>query len=98
VSLKGFEVGDAPCSASGLPRDRGSAPGFPVRWCVLTYTYEGERIELFVTEYVIVRKRGEILIESPAGQLAGIWMLGERLATGRHQLEGRPRQAIEASL
>ena len=31
----------------------------------LRYTYEGERSELFSTEYVIVRKQGEIVIESP---------------------------------
>jgi hypothetical protein len=31
----------------------------------LRYTYEGERSELFNTEYVIVRKQGEIVIESP---------------------------------
>jgi hypothetical protein len=31
----------------------------------LRYTYEGERSELFSTEYVIVRKKGEIVIESP---------------------------------
>jgi hypothetical protein len=31
----------------------------------LRYTYEGERSELFSTEYVIVRKRGEIVIEGP---------------------------------
>ena len=30
------------------------------------YTYEGERSELFGTEYVIVRKRGNIVIESPS--------------------------------
>src|SRR5215216_7804248 len=30
----------------------------------LRYTYEGERSELFSTEYVIVRKQGEIVIES----------------------------------
>ena len=32
----------------------------------LRYTYEGERSGLFSTEYVIVRKQGEILIESPS--------------------------------
>jgi hypothetical protein len=32
----------------------------------LHYTYEGERSELFKTEYVIVRKQGEIVIESPS--------------------------------
>jgi hypothetical protein len=32
----------------------------------LRYTYEGERSELFSTEYVIVRKQGEIVIESPS--------------------------------
>jgi hypothetical protein len=32
----------------------------------LRYTYEGERSELFNTEYVIVRKQGEIVIESPS--------------------------------
>jgi len=32
----------------------------------LRYTYEGERNELFSTEYVIVRKQGEIVIESPS--------------------------------
>src|SRR5215203_4185125 len=31
----------------------------------LRYTYEGERSELCSTEYVIVRKQGEIVIESP---------------------------------
>ena len=31
----------------------------------LRYTYEGERSELSSTECVIVRKRGDILIESP---------------------------------
>jgi hypothetical protein len=31
----------------------------------LRYTYEGERSELISTEYVIVRKQGEIVIESP---------------------------------
>jgi|SRR5215207_3707965 len=32
----------------------------------LRYTYEGERSELFGTEYVLVRKQGEIVIESPS--------------------------------
>lgn len=32
----------------------------------LRYTYEGERSELISTEYVIVRKQGEIVIESPS--------------------------------
>jgi hypothetical protein len=32
----------------------------------LLYTYEGERSELFGAEYVIVRKQGEIVIESPS--------------------------------
>jgi hypothetical protein len=32
----------------------------------LRYTYQGERSGLFSTEYVIVRKRGEIVIESPS--------------------------------
>ena len=32
----------------------------------LRYTYEGERSELFGTEYVIVRKQGELVIESPS--------------------------------
>ena len=32
----------------------------------LRYTYQGERSELSSTEYVIVRKRGEILIQSPS--------------------------------
>jgi hypothetical protein len=32
----------------------------------LRYTYQGERRELFSTEYVIVRKRGEIVIQSPS--------------------------------
>jgi hypothetical protein len=32
----------------------------------LRYTYEGERSELFSTEYVIVRKQSEIVIESPS--------------------------------
>jgi hypothetical protein len=31
----------------------------------LRYTYQGERSELFGAEYVIVRKQGEIIIESP---------------------------------
>jgi hypothetical protein len=30
----------------------------------LRYTYQGERRELFSTEYVIVRRRGEIVIQS----------------------------------
>ena len=30
----------------------------------LRYAYDGERIELLGTEYVIVRKRGEVVIES----------------------------------
>jgi hypothetical protein len=32
----------------------------------LRYTYEGERSALYSTEYVIVRKQGEIVIESPS--------------------------------
>jgi hypothetical protein len=32
----------------------------------LRYTYEGERSELLSTEYVIVRKQGEIVIERPS--------------------------------
>jgi hypothetical protein len=32
----------------------------------LRYTYEGERSELLSTEHVIVRKQGEIVIESPS--------------------------------
>jgi hypothetical protein len=32
----------------------------------LRYTYQGERSELFGAEYVIVRKQGEIIIESPS--------------------------------
>ena len=32
----------------------------------LRYTYEGERSELLSTEYVLVRKQGEIVIESPS--------------------------------
>jgi hypothetical protein len=32
----------------------------------LRYTYQGERSGLFSTEYVIVRKQGEIVIESPS--------------------------------
>jgi hypothetical protein len=32
----------------------------------LRYTYEGERSELVSTEYVIVRKRGDIVIEGPS--------------------------------
>jgi hypothetical protein len=32
----------------------------------LRYTYEGERSELLSTEYVIVRKQGEIVIQSPS--------------------------------
>jgi hypothetical protein len=31
----------------------------------LRYTYEGERSELISREYIIVRKQGEIVIESP---------------------------------
>ena len=33
----------------------------------LNYTYEGERSELFGKEYVIVRRQGEIVIQSPSG-------------------------------
>src|SRR5829696_1713390 len=33
----------------------------------LRYTYEGERSELSGTEYVIVRKQGEIVIQSSSG-------------------------------
>jgi hypothetical protein len=32
----------------------------------LRYTYEGEQSELFGTDYLIVRKQGEIVIESPS--------------------------------
>jgi hypothetical protein len=32
----------------------------------LSYTYQGERSELLSTEYVIVRKQGEIVIQSPS--------------------------------
>ena len=32
----------------------------------LRYTYEGERSDLLSTEYVIVRKQGEIVIQSPS--------------------------------
>jgi hypothetical protein len=32
----------------------------------LRYTYEAERSELYSTEYVIVRKQGEIVIQSPS--------------------------------
>jgi hypothetical protein len=32
----------------------------------LRFTYQGERRELLSTEYVIVRKQGEIIIESPS--------------------------------
>ena len=32
----------------------------------LRYTYQGERNELLSTEYVLVRKQGEIVIESPS--------------------------------
>ena len=32
----------------------------------LRYTYQGERSELFSTEYVIVRKQGKIVIQSPS--------------------------------
>jgi hypothetical protein len=32
----------------------------------LRYTYQGERSALFSTEYVIVRKQGEIVIQSPS--------------------------------
>jgi hypothetical protein len=32
----------------------------------LRYTYQSERSELFSTEYVIVRKQGEIVIQSPS--------------------------------
>ena len=31
----------------------------------LRYSYQGERSDLFGTEYVIVRKQGEIVIQSP---------------------------------
>ena len=36
----------------------------------LRYTYEGERSELFSTEYVIVRRQGEIVIESSTSSTA----------------------------
>jgi hypothetical protein len=32
----------------------------------LRFTYQGERSELLSTEYVIVRKQGEIIIENPS--------------------------------
>jgi hypothetical protein len=32
----------------------------------LRYTYQGERNELLSTEYVLVRKQGEIVIQSPS--------------------------------
>jgi hypothetical protein len=32
----------------------------------LRYTYQGERSELFSTEYVLVRKQGEIVFQSPS--------------------------------
>ncbi len=32
----------------------------------LRYTYQGERSELFSTEYVIVRRQGELTIEGPS--------------------------------
>ena len=32
----------------------------------LRYTYQGERSELLSTEYVLVRKQGEIVIQSPS--------------------------------
>jgi hypothetical protein len=32
----------------------------------LRFTYQGERSELLSTEYVIVRKQGEIVVESPS--------------------------------
>jgi hypothetical protein len=32
----------------------------------LQYTYQGERSELLSTEYVLVRKQGEIVIQSPS--------------------------------
>jgi hypothetical protein len=32
----------------------------------LRYTYQGERSELFNTKYVIVRKQGEVVIQSPS--------------------------------
>ena len=32
----------------------------------LRYTYEGERSELLGTEYILVRKQGEIVIQSPS--------------------------------
>jgi hypothetical protein len=32
----------------------------------LRYTYQGERSELFSTEYVIARRQGEIVIHSPS--------------------------------
>ena len=36
----------------------------------LRYTYEGERSALSGTEYVIVRKQGEIVIESSSGAIS----------------------------
>jgi hypothetical protein len=32
----------------------------------LRYTYEGERSELLSTEYILVRKQGEIVIQNPS--------------------------------
>jgi hypothetical protein len=32
----------------------------------LRYTYQGERSELLSTEYILVRKQGEIVIQSPS--------------------------------
>jgi hypothetical protein len=32
----------------------------------LRYTYQGERSELFSTEYILMRKQGEIVIQSPS--------------------------------
>lgn len=43
----------------------------------LRYTYEGEGSELFSTEYVIVRKQGEILVESPGRTASQVQGAGE---------------------
>jgi hypothetical protein len=43
----------------------------------LRYTYEGERSELFGTEYVIGRKRDEIVIESPSRTTSKLQGAGE---------------------
>ncbi len=43
----------------------------------LRYTYQGERNELLSTEYVIVRKQGEIVIQSPSTSPSQLQGAGE---------------------